>query len=150
MRLSAVCIAGIVLLLIAGSVAAQEPVSPQPSPRVLSARRTHKFDAGGIVIGPKNKENSVLTIVQLGDMSAEEFGKERGKKKPSLTCEKRDCSLAASSSGGKKRPLIGILLVFETPKDTQKCILSIGDHDALYFVAEAQIRESISVMDYVK
>jgi len=144
MRLSAVCIAGIVLVLMAGPVVAEEPVSPQPSPRVLPARRARKFDAGGIVISPKNKENAVYTVVHLGGISAEKFGEASAKKKPSLTCEEQDCRLAATISGGKKRPTIGILLVFETPKDAQRCILSIGDYDALHFVAESEIRESIS------
>lgn len=141
MRLSAFCIA---LALMAGSVPAQEPVSP----KVLSAKRTHKYDHMGMVTEPKDKDNSVLTVVQVGDISLEEFGKQEGKKKPSLTCEKQDCSLAITTSGGRKKILI--LLVFTTPKDAQKCTLSFGDYGALDFVAEAEVRESVSAMDYLK
>ncbi len=150
MRLSTVCVTGIVLVMMVGSVAAQEPVSPQSSLKVLSARRAHKFDAGGIVIGPKDKQNSVLTIVQLGGMSPEELEKEQVKKRPSLTCDKLDCRLDATALGGKKHPRMGMLLVFETPKDAQNCTLSFGDHDALDVTAGAEIRDLISEMEYLK
>lgn len=141
MRLSAVII---VLALMAGAVPAQQPVSP----KVLSAKRTHKYGPAGMVSEPKDKDKSVLTVVQVGDISLEEFAKQEAKKKPSLTCEKRDCALAITTAGGRGKILV--LLVFTTPKDATKCTLSFGDYSALDFVAEAEVRDLISVADYLK
>jgi hypothetical protein len=96
----------------------------------------------------KDKEKAVLTVVHLGDISLEEYGKRTAKKGPSLTCEKQDCSLVTTTSGGRARPLI--LLVFSTPKDAQKCALSLGNQEPLNFVADADVRESVSVSEYLK
>ncbi len=141
MRRFAVSIA---LALLAGLVAAQEPAAP----KVLSAKRTLKYDHAGMVTEPKDKSKQVLTVVQLGGISLEEFAKQQAKKGPSLTCEKEDCRLAITTSGGKTRILI--LLVFTTPKEARKCTLSIGDYTALDVAAEAEVRDSISPTDYLK
>jgi hypothetical protein len=141
MRLFAVCIA---LAPLVGLIAAQEPAAPT----VLSAKRTLKYDHAGMVTEPKDKSRQVLTVVQLGGISLEEFVKQQAKKGASLTCEKEDCRLAVTTSGGKKQVLI--LLVFTTPKEAQKCTLSMGDYSALDVAAEAEVRDSISPADYLK
>jgi hypothetical protein len=138
MRLSSLCIA---LALMAGSVPAQKP----DSAKVLSAKRTHKYEHWGMVTEPKDKEKSVLTVVQVEDIPPRDFAAQQAK----LTCEERDCPLASITSYGRKNKVL-TLLVFTTPRDAQKCALSFVGQEPLNFVADAEIRESVSVSEYLK